>query len=219
MADEGRQQCIFCQIISGEINARKIYSDDVCVVILDINPANPGHMIILPKEHYSFMPEMPEDVTSHIGMVAKHLSQAAIRGLKAQGTNVLVSNGEIAGQRALHVMIHVIPRMEGDKVVGFDIPATPLSSKDLEEARQKLTPLIKSQLKFDVAQTPILGSDTKATPALPAVPKKVASQKPFTEQIAVQQSQPAGQPNQNSSSSPQLDLDELTNFLTGGKRG
>ena len=51
-----KKQCVFCQIISGKVQSKKVYDDEKCIAILDINPANPGHVLLLPKEHYSIMP-------------------------------------------------------------------------------------------------------------------------------------------------------------------
>ena len=57
-----KQQCIFCQIIDGKVNSKKVYEDDKCLAILDINPSNPGHVLLMPKEHYPLMPLIPQDV-------------------------------------------------------------------------------------------------------------------------------------------------------------
>src|SRR3989338_1535482 len=95
-----KKQCIFCQIISGKVQSRKVYDDDLVVAILDVNPANPGHTLIMPKEHYSIMPQMPDEEVSHIFIVAKALSNASLRALEAQGSNIIVANGVAAGQKA-----------------------------------------------------------------------------------------------------------------------
>src|SRR3989338_3114112 len=88
-----KKQCIFCQIVDGKVKARKVYDDDKCIAVLDINPASPGHLLLLPKEHYTIMPQMPEDELSHIFMVAKSLSNSILRALGARGTNIIVANG------------------------------------------------------------------------------------------------------------------------------
>jgi histidine triad (HIT) family protein len=112
-----KQQCIFCQIISGKIPSKKVYSDDKCVAVMDINPATKGHVLLLPKEHYSIMPQVPDKEIGHLLLVSKYLSQVVLKTLKASGTNIFVANGGIAGQRAQHFMVHIIPRKEGDKVL------------------------------------------------------------------------------------------------------
>ena len=71
-----KKQCIFCQIISGKVQAKKVYEDEKTIAILDINPANPGHVLLLPKEHYTVMPQLPAEDIAHISIVAKFLSNA-----------------------------------------------------------------------------------------------------------------------------------------------
>jgi len=115
-----KQQCIFCQIIAGKIPSKKVYSDDKCIAVMDINPATKGHVLLLPKEHYSIMPQVPDKEIGHLLMVSKYLSQIVLKTLKVSGTNVFVANGGIAGQRAQHFMLHLIPRKEGDKVLDVE---------------------------------------------------------------------------------------------------
>ena len=109
-----KQQCVFCHIVAEKVPSKKIYEDEKVLAILDINPANPGHLLLLPKEHYVIMPQMPQEEISHISMVAKALSNAVLKTLKAKGTNIFIANGITAGQRAQHFMMHIIPRSEND---------------------------------------------------------------------------------------------------------
>ena len=104
-----KKQCIFCQIIAGKVQSRKVYEDDKVIALLDINPANPGHILLLTKEHYSIMPQIPDDEIAHVFMAAKSLSNAMLKSIDAQGTNIIVANGIAAGQRAQHFMAHIIP--------------------------------------------------------------------------------------------------------------
>ena len=133
-----KQQCIFCQIIAGKIKSRKVYEDDKCVALLDINPASPGHILLLPKEHYSIMPQIPEQDIGHLFLVSKALSAAMLKGLKAGGTNIFVANGAAAGQRAQHFMIHIIPRKENDGISCFTMPQRQIAESDLEEIRKRM---------------------------------------------------------------------------------
>ncbi|HLC88842.1 MAG TPA: HIT family protein, partial [Candidatus Nanoarchaeia archaeon] len=115
-----KQQCIFCQIISGKVPAKKVYEDDQCIAILDINPAAKGHLLLLPKEHYAIMPQIPEPILAHLSVVSKHLSQLLLKSLKVDGTTIFVANGLAAGQKAQHFMIHIIPRKEDDNALQFE---------------------------------------------------------------------------------------------------
>src|SRR3989338_6190402 len=132
-----KKQCIFCQIIAGKVQSKKIYEDDKCIAVLDINPANPGHILILPKEHYSIMPQIPEDEVGYCLKVAKALSQASLKAVQSHGTTIFVANGVAAGQKAQHFMVHVIPRVENDGV-GLEIPHNRISEDDLNRVRKLL---------------------------------------------------------------------------------
>ncbi|MFC1752345.1 HIT family protein [Thermoproteota archaeon] len=142
IAELQKQNCIFCHIVSGKVASKKIYEDERCTAILDINPANPGHIVIIPKEHYAIMPQIPEDVMGHMFMVAKGISHACLKAFKAQGTNIFVANGMIAGQRAQHFMLHIIPRKDNDGIAAFTIPHKEIAESDLE----KLQTILKTKL-------------------------------------------------------------------------
>ena len=132
-----KKQCIFCQIISGKVQSRKVYEDEKVIALLDINPANPGHILLLTKEHYSIMPQIPDDEISHVFMAAKSLSNSMLRSIDAQGTNIIVANGIAAGQRAQHFMAHIIPRKENDGV-NFVLPQKAMKQNEIEAIGNKL---------------------------------------------------------------------------------
>lgn len=132
-----KKQCVFCHIIEGQVQSRKVYEDDKSIAILDINPCNPGHILLLPKEHYSIMPQLSEEEIAHLFMIAKTISNAVLRSLGVQGTNIIVQNGVAAGQKAQHFMIHIIPRKEGDDI-NFVLPQKKIPENELEKIRKKL---------------------------------------------------------------------------------
>ena len=111
-----KEQCIFCHIIKGEVQSRKIYEDDNCLAILDINPANPGHILLLPKEHNAIMPQIQDDILIYLAKITKDLSAICLKAFKAEGTNIFIANGLAAGQKAQHFMIHIIPRKTNDNL-------------------------------------------------------------------------------------------------------
>ncbi|MBS3105869.1 HIT family protein [Candidatus Woesearchaeota archaeon] len=132
-----KKQCIFCQIVAGKVQSRKIYEDEKTIAILDINPSNPGHVLLLTKEHYSIMPQVPDDEVAHVFMVAKALSNSMLRSIDAQGTNIIAANGIAAGQRAQHFMVHIIPRKENDGI-NFVLPQKTMEQKEIEAVGNKL---------------------------------------------------------------------------------
>lgn len=115
-----KQQCVFCQIIAGKVPSKKVYEDPICLAILDINPAAKGHLLLLPKEHYAIMPQVPEKVLRHLSIITKNLSPVLLKGVRADGTTVFIANGAAAGQRAQHFIFHLIPRKSGDGVISAE---------------------------------------------------------------------------------------------------
>src|SRR3989344_8796300 len=136
-----KKQCIFCQIAAKKMESKVVYEDDKSIAVLDINPASIGHVLLLPKEHYSIMPQIPEEEIAHLGIVAKNLSLAVLKGLKVQGTTLFIANGSAAGQRAQHFMLHIIPRKEGDKL-GLTIPQRQMK----EDALRKLHEIVQKKV-------------------------------------------------------------------------
>ena len=105
-----KDDCIFCKIANGEIGSDTVYEDDMFRVILDLNPGTRGHMLILPKEHYDDIYELPDEVSGRLMGLARKLACAARKGLSADGVNLVQNNGEAAGQTVKHFHMHVIPR-------------------------------------------------------------------------------------------------------------
>lgn len=108
--------CIFCKIIKGEISSKKVYDDDEFVGILDVNPGAKGHVLILPKKHIQIMPQLGTELSGKLGIVIKAVTNKIVKALGVKGASVFVANGAVAGQNAPHLMIHIIPRKDGDEV-------------------------------------------------------------------------------------------------------
>jgi len=142
IAELQQKNCIFCHIVSGKVPSKKVYEDETCIGILDINPASLGHILLIPKTHYVIMPQVPEADLGHMFKVAKNLSGKLLSLLKAKGTNIFVANGAVAGQKAPHFMIHIIPRNDDD---GLDLTLPEGSSipVQLEEVKSKLMPSLQ----------------------------------------------------------------------------
>ncbi len=129
--------CIFCMIIDGKIPSRRVYEDEICMATLDINPATPGHTLILPKKHYDDILELDEATAGHLLMVAKKIGALQMERLGAAGFNVIQNNKEAAGQTVKHLHIHVIPRYLDGKVLAAWQPTEP-TGEELDEVLEKL---------------------------------------------------------------------------------
>lgn len=106
--------CIFCKIANGEIPSNTIYEDEKFRVILDLGPATKGHALVLPKEHYADLFEIPEDTLAGAAKVAKEVATTIKEKLSCDGLNLVQNNGETAGQTVMHFHLHIIPRYKDD---------------------------------------------------------------------------------------------------------
>ena len=111
-----KQDCIFCRIISGEIPSTTIYENSKFKVIMDIAPANKGHVLILPKEHYDNIYDIDTATAGELFELAAMTARALKSVLDCDGMNILQTNGTVAGQTVFHFHMHIIPRYEGDTV-------------------------------------------------------------------------------------------------------
>ncbi len=133
-----KDDCIFCKLANGEIPTNSIYEDDMFRVILDQNPATKGHALILPKEHYDNLYELPDDTAAAAMRLAKKMAAHMTKKLSCDGFNVVQNNGETAGQTVFHFHMHLIPRYEGDgQKIGWK-PGSP-TAEELGEIRDLLS--------------------------------------------------------------------------------
>ncbi|PIN87142.1 HIT family protein [Candidatus Woesearchaeota archaeon CG10_big_fil_rev_8_21_14_0_10_44_13] len=153
------KDCRYCQkIFSGK---EKVYEDEKVVAVLSDSPSAYGHIILMPKEHYPIMEQVPDFIINHIFRIANKISIAAFEALHVQGTNLLVNNGIAAGQDSAHFMIHIIPRREGD---GLNLQWTPkqLSEEEMSTVELQLKENAKTIGQFQKEKTaPIEIRDTK----------------------------------------------------------
>lgn len=109
-----KDNCIFCKIIGGEIPSHVLYEDEQFKVILDVNPATKGHALILPKEHYANLYELPEETAADAMKLAQRMMRKMTEKLDCDGFNIVQNNGEAAGQTVFHFHMHLIPRYKND---------------------------------------------------------------------------------------------------------
>lgn len=129
--------CIFCKILNGDIPSAKLYEDEDFAIILDVGPASLGHALIIPKEHYANVFEMPEELLLKCMKLAKIWGEKLMKGLGADGLNLVQNNGLAAGQTVFHYHLHLIPRYDGDSVGGLWTPGS-LSDEQKKEILEKV---------------------------------------------------------------------------------
>lgn len=113
--------CIFCKLANGDIPTNVIYEDEMFTVIMDAAPASKGHALILPKDHYANIYELPEETAAAALVLAKKLAGKMTEALNCDGLNVVQNNGEAAGQTVFHFHMHLIPRyQDGDDFITWN---------------------------------------------------------------------------------------------------
>ncbi|MCU4751001.1 HIT family protein [Halobacteria archaeon AArc-curdl1] len=105
---------IFSQIAAGEIPARVVYEDETTMAFLDATPLAPGHTLVIPKDEYPRLNDVPADVASELYATIHQLVPAVEAAVDADASTVAFNNGEAAGQEVPHVHCHILPRFEGD---------------------------------------------------------------------------------------------------------
>jgi len=106
--------CLFCQIVAGKIPATKVAESDKALAILDINPVNPGHTLIIAKKHYANLLAADDEIIKEMMLLTKRVAQAILTGLGYDSFNMELNNGRIAGQVIPHLHWHIIPRTADD---------------------------------------------------------------------------------------------------------
>ena len=111
---------VFEMIINGDIPSTKLYEDYSVLVILDINPVQKGHSLVISKKAYPNFTDCPAGELAHMMEVAQRVDLRLRSVLGCQGTNIMINNGPASGQEIPHLHIHVIPRYDNDgQVLGF----------------------------------------------------------------------------------------------------
>ena len=126
--------CIFCKIIKGDLPSKTIYEDDLIKVIMNIEPATNGHLLVLPKKHYLNMFDIDEQIISHSFKVIRDTLYPLLKD-KLGCEGLTISQNNLLGQTVPHFHIHVTPRYEGD-LLEFEYNKEALD--DLDSVYEKL---------------------------------------------------------------------------------
>ena len=129
MPHASQPTCSFCALIHGAGEVSMCFEDADVVAFLDIQPVNAGHVLVVPRDHYESLEDIPHALAMHLFEVAMELAPVVKQVGGADGLNVVVNSGAAAGQDVFHYHVHVIPRRGGD---GFDIPL-PFSGSEMPD--------------------------------------------------------------------------------------
>ena len=138
--------CVFCQLLAGGPEVSMVHQDDSCSAFMDIQPVNPGHLLVVPNRHAAHLADLEEEEGAQMFRVARRLA-AALRasGVRCEGVNLFLADGEAAMQAVFHVHLHVFPRYRGD---GFGLKFPPTyKQKPAREELDAVAGMIRSGLR------------------------------------------------------------------------
>ena len=136
------ENCIFCQIIAGDIPSCKVYEDETVLAFLDISQTTPGHTLLIPKQHSrNCLALSSEEATTLFENLPK-IARAVQTAIEAEGLTIIANNEEASGQTVFHTHIHLIPRYGQED--GLEIRYT-TNQPDME-ALEKLAKQIASEV-------------------------------------------------------------------------
>jgi histidine triad (HIT) family protein len=139
---------VFCELVAGKLPISVIDETADVLALMDIQPVNPGHVLIIPKRHAAYLADLDPTLAGHILAMGMRVA-AALRtcGVRCEGVNLFLADGEAAGQEIFHAHLHVFPRFIGD---GFGLKFSPSyfvlpSRADLDEVAEDLRNAMRAQ--------------------------------------------------------------------------
>lgn len=142
LQEKAVKECIFCKITRGEIPCKKVFENDNVLAFLDINPVNPGHTLVIPKKHYLFITQLPDEELASIMSVVRNISGVIFESMNAEGITISQANGKAAGQVVSHVHFHIIPRYINDEMEN-NWPNQQIDEYTANEIQKKISELAK----------------------------------------------------------------------------
>jgi histidine triad (HIT) family protein len=129
--------CLFCKIVHGSIPSAKVLETDQVLAFLDINPVNRGHVLVVPKAHHASLADLPDDLAAETARLVPRLARAIQAATGADGLNLIINNGQAAGQTVFHGHWHLIPRFLDDPI-NWPWPHAEYSGDDLNQMRFRI---------------------------------------------------------------------------------
>jgi len=130
----GPADCMFCRIVARALESRIVFEDAISIAFLDNRPLFPGHCLLIPKQHFETVADLPSDLIGPFFSNAQRLAEAVQRVMKAEGTFIGINN--TVSQSVPHFHVHIVPRKRKDGLRGFFWPRRPYASEDESAAVQ-----------------------------------------------------------------------------------
>ena len=151
--------CKYCESIQKTDGV--IYEEDGAAIILHKSPAMPGHLLVMPKEHFTIIEQTPDSIVRKLAALSNKASTALLKVLGAAGTNVIIENGTGAEQQVPHIAFNVIPRIEGDGL-NFQWQPKKMSDEQMSLIELQLKELTKNISAAPEKKAPLMLDDEKA---------------------------------------------------------
>ncbi len=129
--------CTICKMAKNEVKVKKIYEDNSIIAVLPEDATVLGHIRVFPKAHKETLEDLDSDVMTQMFFCANYAATAVFEGLGAEGTNILIRNGEVADQKESHVCIDILPRKSEDGL-NFQWEPTQLSPEDMDNVKDQI---------------------------------------------------------------------------------
>ena len=120
--------CLFCTIVAGEQSAEIVFEDELSIAFLDVRPVFHGHSLLVPRDHYETLADLPAELLGPYFANVQLLSRAIPKAMEAQGSFVAINN--VVSQSVPHLHTHVVPRVRKDGLRGFFWPRTKYESDE-----------------------------------------------------------------------------------------
>lgn len=134
----GNRDCAFCAIVDGDGSARVVYQDPYSVAFLPLNPATPGHTLVVPRRHVSDFFGLDPQLSAHVSESVLRTAEAVRAAMAPDGMNLITSSGEAAQQTVFHLHVHVLPRSSGDRVGDLWPEDQPMVAREADLIQQQI---------------------------------------------------------------------------------
>jgi histidine triad (HIT) family protein len=132
--------CQFCRIVAGDVNANVVFEDAISIAFLDYRPLFPGHCLLVTKQHYQTLLDLPQELIGPLFSNVQLLAAAVQRVMEADGSFVAMNN--VVSQSVPHFHVHIVPRRRGDGLRGFFWPRQKMSAEELQTVQKALVDVL-----------------------------------------------------------------------------
>ena len=138
------EDCVFCKISKQEIPAEILAANGSCIAFLDVQPLAPGHLLVIPKEHFLNLLSAPIEVAGDLMKLTKRVTTALEAAIHPDGFTIGINHGSVAGQAVPHLHLHIVPRFTGDGGKSIHGALAGMATKLVPEIGQKIKDALKS---------------------------------------------------------------------------